>query len=50
MLSSVRIPKEEKGRLAVKLLLDKINRGHTEPLFIRLPYHMIERESFRWSS
>lgn len=45
-LSTISIPKEEMGRIAVKVLLDRIQNGHTEPLYIELPYKRIERGSF----
>lgn len=46
-LSTVNVPTEEMGKIAVKVLLDRIHGGHSEPLYIQLPYRLVERESFR---
>ena len=44
-LTSVCIPKQELGRLAVKILSDRMNRGHTLPMRTELPCDLIIRES-----
>ncbi len=45
MLTTMHIPIEEMGRLTAKILIDRINNGHTLPLVISLPYYMAKRES-----
>lgn len=45
MLSSVQVPLEEMGKMATKLLLDRINGGHRYPVKCYLPYTIIKRES-----
>lgn len=44
-LTTINIPKEELGRFAVKLLIDKINGGHEINTIIKLPYSLVIRES-----
>lgn len=44
-LTSVHIPKEEIGRIAVQTLINKINKGEGLPLKIVLPTRLILRES-----
>ena len=44
-LTTVHVPKEELGRFAVKLLIDRINGGHKINTLIKLPFKLIERES-----
>ncbi|HQA60967.1 MAG TPA: substrate-binding domain-containing protein, partial [Tepidanaerobacteraceae bacterium] len=44
-LTTVHVPKEELGRFAVKLLIDRINGGHEINTLIKLPFKLIERES-----
>jgi DNA-binding LacI/PurR family transcriptional regulator len=45
MLTTVEAPVTEMGKVAVSILLDRINQGHKLPLKIILPSHLIERES-----
>lgn len=47
MLSTISIPKEEMGKMAVKILLDRINKGHRLPVRLELPYQIKARESCR---
>lgn len=44
-LTTVHVPKEELGRFAVKLLIDKINDGHEINALVKLPFKLIVRES-----
>nr|WP_122012721.1 LacI family DNA-binding transcriptional regulator [Maliibacterium massiliense] len=44
-LTTIRVPKEDMGRIAVKILLDRIAQGHAVPMRIELPYELIVRES-----
>ncbi|MEG2087451.1 MAG: LacI family DNA-binding transcriptional regulator [Angelakisella sp.] len=44
-LTTIHIPKEEMGRMAVKLLLDRLSGGHNEPLRLELPTRLVRRES-----
>jgi DNA-binding LacI/PurR family transcriptional regulator len=46
-LTTVRVPKVEIGMIAAKVLIDKIESGHTIPIKIELPFKLIERESCR---
>lgn len=45
MLTTVHVPMEEMGNLAAKLLIDRINGGHSLPLQIKLPFYLAKRES-----
>lgn len=45
MLTTMHIPIEEMGKMAAKILIDRINGGHTLPLKISLPYYLVKRES-----
>ena len=45
MLTSINIPKEDLGKFAVKVLLDRIEGGHHIPVKIEVPYKLIQRES-----
>lgn len=45
MLTTMHIPIEEMGKLTAKILIDRIQGGHTLPLKISLPYYMAKRES-----
>lgn len=45
MLSTIHIPIEEMGQTTAKVLIDRINRGHTLPMKITLPFYMASRES-----
>ena len=45
LLTTVNIPKEDMGKMAVKILLDRIDRGHTETMRIVFPPRLVRRES-----
>ena len=45
ILTSIHIPKEDLGRFAVKLIIDRIEGGHRLPVKIEIPYTIITRES-----
>lgn len=45
LLTTVDIPKEEMGRMAVTILLDRIGHKHSEYLRIEFPCKVIERDS-----
>ena len=45
MLTTMHIPIEEMGRMTAKLLIDRINNGHTLPMKLSLPYYHAKRES-----
>lgn len=45
LLTTVNIPKKDMGKIAVKILLDRINHGHTETMRIEFPPRLIRRES-----
>lgn len=44
-LSTVRVPKEELGKFAVKILIDRIEGGHELPVRLDLPFELVVRES-----
>lgn len=44
-LSSIHVPLDEMGKLAVRVLSDRICGGHTLPIKVNLPYHIVERSS-----
>ena len=44
-LTSVHIPVEEMGQMATKILLDRINGGHSIHMRISMPFYIAERES-----
>ena len=44
-LSSIHVPLDEMGKLAVRVLADRISGGHTLPIKVSLPYHIVERAS-----
>ncbi len=46
-LTTVHIPGEDMGKMAVKVLLDRIQRGHTEKIRVEFPSRLIVRESCR---
>ncbi len=46
-LSTVSVPKGDMGRLAIRVLIDRINKMHRLPMKIFLPYKLIIRESTR---
>lgn len=45
MLTSIDIPKEDLGRFAVKLLLDRLAGEHRLPVKLEIPYTLLIRES-----
>lgn len=45
MLTSIHIPMNEMGRMAVKMLIDRIEGGHHLPLKIMFPHYIVKRES-----
>ena len=45
MLTTVSMPKIEMGRIAVRTLIDRINKVHKLPMKILLPHKLIVRES-----
>jgi DNA-binding LacI/PurR family transcriptional regulator len=45
MLTTVHIPTDELGKIAMKILLDRITSGTYLPLKITLPFRIVERES-----
>ncbi|MCI8510576.1 MAG: LacI family transcriptional regulator [Lachnospiraceae bacterium] len=47
MLSSVRVPLEEMGKMAVVMLLDRVNGGHTSHVTVQFPYTIVKRGSCR---
>jgi DNA-binding LacI/PurR family transcriptional regulator len=44
-LTTIRVPKEELGRLAVKVLVDRIEGGHELPIRVDVPFELVIRES-----
>lgn len=44
-LTTIHVPKMELGRIAVKILIDKMESGHDIPLRIDLPFELMERKS-----
>ena len=44
-LTTVHIPKEEMGRAAVNVLLDRIRGGHREHLRVEFPCRLVVRAS-----
>ena len=44
-LSSIHVPLDEMGKLAVRVLADRISGGHTLPIKVSLPYYIVERAS-----
>lgn len=45
MLTTVHIPLDEMGKMAAKTIIDRINGGHTLPLKVNYPCHLVKRES-----
>lgn len=45
MLTTIHIPIEELGKHAVKILIDRIESGHTLPVRLQIPFYLIKRES-----
>lgn len=46
-LTTIDIPKRELGRLAVKVLVDRLESGRTYPLHVELPFTLLKRASCR---
>ncbi|HOV64194.1 MAG: LacI family DNA-binding transcriptional regulator [Spirochaetales bacterium] len=44
-LTTISIPTKELGRLAVKIMLDKLETGRDYPVKVYIPFSLIERES-----
>lgn len=47
MLSSVRVPLEEMGKMAVVMLLNRVDGGHTSNIIVQFPYSIVKRGSCR---
>lgn len=45
MLTTISIPKEEMGISAVRVLIDRIEKGHHLPVQVTLPHQLLVRES-----
>ena len=45
MLTTIRLPRDEMGRLAISILLDRIRGGHTSAARIELEGKLIVRNS-----
>ncbi len=45
MLTTIHIPVEEMGQMTAKILIDRIEGGHTLPVKVCLPYYVAGRES-----
>lgn len=45
MLTTIHIPVEEMGQMTAKILIDRIEGGHSLPVKINLPYYIAGRES-----
>lgn len=46
-LTTIDIPKQELGRLAVKVLVDRLETNRSYPLTVTLPFTLLKRESVR---
>lgn len=44
-LTTIQIPVESMGSMAAKILIDRINGGHTLPMKVNVPCHLAKRES-----
>ncbi len=44
-LTTIRVPKEELGKFAVKILIDRIEGGHEIPVRLDIPFELVVRES-----
>lgn len=45
MLTTVHIPIEQLGKMACKTLIDRIERGHSIPIKLEIPFNITKRES-----
>ncbi|MCX7028250.1 MAG: LacI family DNA-binding transcriptional regulator [Spirochaetes bacterium] len=46
-LTTIAVPTKELGRIAVKVMLDKLETGRTYAIKVNLPFKLVERESCR---
>ncbi len=44
-LSTIDVPKFELGKISVKVLFDRIRKGHKSQLKVQVPFSLVERES-----
>ncbi len=44
-LTTIRVPKEELGKFAAKILIDRIEGGHGLPVRVNVPFELVVRES-----
>lgn len=44
-LTTIHIPKEEMGQMAIKIIVDRIEHGHKLPVKISFPFKLVKRES-----
>lgn len=44
-LTTVHVPVEEMGAMAIKILIDRIHGGHQQPIKVVFPYWILQRES-----
>lgn len=47
MLTTIHVPIDELGRMAAKILIDRIENGHALPIKIELPFSLRMRDSCR---
>lgn len=47
MLTTIRVPMEELGKMTAKVLIDRIENGKSLPMKVELPFSVITRESCR---
>lgn len=45
LLTTVHIPEKDMGRAAVRMLIDRMNKGHQEKMRIEFPSRLVRRES-----
>ncbi|QNK40350.1 LacI family DNA-binding transcriptional regulator [Caproicibacter fermentans] len=45
MLTAIHIPKDELGKIAAKILIDRMEGGHSLPMKIEIPFTLVTRES-----
>lgn len=45
MLTTIHIPVEAMGQMTAKVLIDRIESGHSLPMVVKLPFYMAHRES-----
>lgn len=44
-LTTTHVPREEMGRFAVTMMLDRIHQGHSLPVKAEFPFYIVERET-----